>query len=205
MGFIGLAPSVSNWGHLGGLMAGGLCAVLLHTHRFGPWLLRWPALAAVFLVPLAGLAVLRYAIATDPAWLRVKGQAFHGQVVPGLRDELGRAWEFYEETAQPLVDRHPTRRDGRAAQDVSLQLNDWQQRLDELGRGLQGQGPEHDPHSERVRLSAREFAMSMAELYRLAERCLDAGEQWTGRQERELQEQLRRVEQLHANWLAASR
>jgi rhomboid protease GluP len=201
VGAISLAPGISGWGHLGGLVAGSSAALLLHLQRFGPALLRWPALAAVALVPLAGMLYLRHVEATDPKWLELRDEAFRAGSLARAKGELNRATNSYNEEARPLLERHPTRRDNRAVEAVRPRLNHWQGRLEALADELEAAGPQPYPKTEKARQSAYDYASAFARLYAAVDRALGAGDQWTSREERELRQQTHKVEEFRATWL----
>ncbi len=201
LGLISMAPGVSGWGHFGGLAAGAAASVLLHLQRFGPRILRWPALAAVAVVPLTGLLLLQQAETTDPTWLQLRDKYFLDTTLTHTRAELRRANSFYNQDVEPLLDLHATRRDSRAAGDIRPRLTQWQRNLEQVAHNLEAAGVRHDEVLETARRAAHDYASAIAELFGLADRCLAAGADWTAAQERQLRQQTQRVEDLRAAWL----
>jgi membrane associated rhomboid family serine protease len=198
---ISVAPGISGWGHLGGLLGGAAAAALLHVQRFGPRPLRWPALAAVALVPLAGFLVLRQSLANGPEGPPERGKAFEAGTLTHARRELAQATTFYRKEAEPVLDVHPTRRNPRDVDRLRPELARWRERLATLAATLESAGRRSDADEEAARVAARDYAAAFARLYELADDCLAAGEGWTPARERQLQEQARQVQELRAAWL----
>jgi membrane associated rhomboid family serine protease len=198
---ISVAPGISGMGHFGGLAGGAAAAVLLHLHRVGPRPLRWPALAAVALVPLGGYLVLGHAMARNPAWQVLADKHLKEGLLTNALRELRAAYAFYTADVQPLLDRHPTRRDAQAAANVLAPLERYERGLAHVADALELVGRQGDPNIEGARQAARDYAAAFARLCGMARTCLAAGEQSSRAAERELQEQTRQVQQNRAEWL----
>ncbi len=189
--FIGLSAGVSGWGHFGGAAAGAAAALLLHVQRFGPRALRWPAAAAVVLVPAVAFAYLEYTLSDE---------LFEGRYLSRINKLTGEAHRFYQKEVRPLLDQHPTRRDAHAVDDLLPRIDSMRSRLSELAAALQKAGPRHDPDVEKGRQAALAYVAALAELHEQTARCLRAGEGWTHREEKARLAQAARVEQERAAW-----
>jgi membrane associated rhomboid family serine protease len=206
--FISWAPRVSGWGHFGGLAAGAAASLLFQVERFGPRLLRVPAAAAaVALVPAVAFGVLERAMRTDPAWQDVRKEWQHKQDVAFEHRFLGRiqrltrqAEEFYARRPRDLINRHPTRRDAAAVEELLPEMAEVRGKLTDLAGELDQAGPRFDPATEEARLAAREYVTAIADLYELTERCLRAGKDWTPQDGKALKESRDNVVQRRRVW-----
>jgi hypothetical protein len=191
LALISLVPGVSGWGHLGGLLAGAMLALLLHLERFGPALVRWPAALGVALVPAVAYAALEHTYSDEKFEQRFLRRT---TVLPREADRL------YRKEVEPLLKIHASRRDAGAVEELLPRLDALQAQLAELAGQLEKAGPRHHPDTENARGVGRDCAAASAELLEQAARCLRAGEQCTPRDERALDDMARRVEKLRAAW-----
>jgi membrane associated rhomboid family serine protease len=199
-----LVPGTGAWGHFGGLLAGVVLAIFLHFQRFGPAPVRIPALLAAAVVPLAAFLFLRHAQHTEPHWRERQDQAFQDQLRPHTDDVTKEAWNFFDTKVGPQVERHPTRRDAAAVADALGQLPQERDALARLIRELDAAGHLAREGMEERRIAGRDYAQALIDLFDLSEQCLQAGEKWPRKEERRLEEQTRRTEDLGKAWRAKS-
>jgi membrane associated rhomboid family serine protease len=195
-----LIPGTGTWGHFGGLGVGAVVALLLHWQRFGPELLRGPALLAVVLVPVGVFFFLRHAQNTQPFWQELQDDDFRNSLPDEANKVTARAWWFFESRVGPQLDRHPTRRDAAV---VTLLLPEVAKQRDELAevvRKLELAGQRFDEDLEAGRLAGCDYARALSELLELTEECLRAGDKWTRLDEARLTKQTDRTTELRKAW-----
>jgi membrane associated rhomboid family serine protease len=192
--FISLLPGVSGWGHLGGGVAGGIAALVLHLGRFGPVWLRW---APLLLLPLpwVGFAVIERAQARDPRWQLVEERHFTERVRDTIREGNLAAIRAYRRKVEPLLDFHPTRRKEEAVASALESLAKQRQDLQQLASQLSKVKPYSSKKAEKARHTGLEYTRATAELYQLAEECLRAGAEWKMKDERRITAQLKKVKE----------
>lgn len=122
MVIISLVPGVSWGGHLGGAIVGAVIAVLLHYQRYGLGIIRWLALAALPLIPVASIGALIHTMNTSPKWVQlaadVRGRDAYEEFL-ALRDgfqrealpALNEAQQAYDKAFEDALNVNPIRRE----------------------------------------------------------------------------------------------
>jgi rhomboid protease GluP len=198
--FISSFQNVSGWGHFGGAAAGALTAMLLQLHRFGPPLWRW--LAIIGFVPMiwyGHYAIVR-ARTTDPNWLTVEGNEFLERHARPVHKAMKEARRIYDEEVEPLLERHPTRRDPEKVEALGPVLEEQKRKLIAVADALARAGPYYDRVVEEAQDTGWEYVRAGIELFDLAERVLRLGEKRTDKDRHALQEQKQRVQELYEEW-----
>ena len=180
---ISFHPAVSGWGHLGGALAGGATAIVLHFQRFGPFVVR--ALAPLALLPLAWYPYhyMFEAGAKKRAWQAEERLLFRDEVTRPVNAVTRTASEVYREVVKPVRDRHPERRDeeqvGKAVAALNQQLGDMDSLIARLEKMKFRE--EEEQTARRVGL---EYLQARLEAYREAKRCLTEGKDWKNADEK---------------------
>lgn len=199
--FLSMLPGVSGWGHLGGAVAGGVAALLLQIQRFArPLVLRGLALIGVLVLPTAGHFVIERARATNPEWHKIEEADFLHNYEPVIRKEAAAARALYHARVNPLLIRHPARRNEADVQAALRELENGRQELLDLVAYLNKAGPYRDEAVAEALQIAREFMAEQTELLAVYERCLRDGERWTEKDETVLVAQQRKVNKLRQQW-----
>lgn len=193
---ISLVPGVSGWGHLGGALAGGAAALLLHGQRFGRPLLRllaWPLLAAI---PMASYAHLDYCRSTTLPWQTLQRQVFLHSFGDAVDRMMIRVLKLCATRVDELLAMHANRRPAAKVAAAIAALEQERQAVEELLAQF-----------ERARLRTEVKEQAVTALQATRDLCDQAiaylrAEPAAGRSmERELVAQFNRVDQLHADWL----
>jgi membrane associated rhomboid family serine protease len=182
--FISMVPGVSWSAHLGGAAVGLLAAALLNYHRFGRGLLRWLALAGVFLLPVGCMVVLARAPSFDRRWAGFALGYYLSRVDPAERD----AANVYSKALVPLLNQPPDqRREDEAAVTAALEELD-QVRADlKSVAGLMAAAPTlPDPQEQEIMEAGQEAVDAWSAFFQQAERSLRKGEPWTDQDEAEM-------------------
>jgi membrane associated rhomboid family serine protease len=203
--FISWFPGVSGWGHFGGAAAGGAAALLLHFQRFGPSPWRWLAVAALVPLPWLGFrAIERERAGAHQAWYTCEEQEFvlhyEGLVRVTIKSEGN-----YQESVEPVLEMRSTRRPAQAVEKLLPELAEQARTQEVLAGRLARAGPYYSATVEEARQAAQEYIAASARMFELAERCLRSGDAWTNKDEKELQEQTKQVEELRSVWGQRSR
>jgi membrane associated rhomboid family serine protease len=188
------------WGPLGGAVAGGSVALLLHFHRFTPAPWRWLSLAGFVLLSWAGYLVLERARATEKEWHEAEREVFQRRYLNPANTTLKRSRRVYEEQIKPLTEIHPIRRDPAAVEAALPVLAEQRRKLDALAGELEAIGPYHSETAEEARKAALEYTRGQARLFSMAEHYLQVGEKRTEADRRELQAQAEAVEKQRRVW-----
>jgi membrane associated rhomboid family serine protease len=106
----------------------------------------------------------------------------------------------YRERVRPLLRSRPGRRDGAEVDKVLPVLAEQQRELSYLAKRLDHSGPYPDEDAEGARQAARDYLAGSARLLELAEHCLRAGDRRTVKEEKDLQQQADRVDELRQVW-----
>ena len=192
---ISLVPRVSWEAHLGGAVAGGVMALLLHWQRFGPvsaasWLL-------MALVPLASWAHLQYARQTSPAWLQLEGIHAREVGVPAVSTVLEETLQLCENDLQELMDRHPTRREEAQIQAVVARLQQQRQRLAQVADQVKAL---RSPVFRELRQTGLQGLDAADRLCQKAIDYLQAGAKVGKAEERAIRELFGQVDDLETQW-----
>ncbi len=163
--FISLFPGVSGLGHLGGVLFGAAAAALLHLQRWGTRLWRWAAVAGLFALPAAGLAVVDRQLNVDPRWRGAERRVLQtfDQRMTALRRESARV---HDEQLAPLTEAPPRKRDSARTDRALVESAEVRQALLTLARDLARTGPYVNAEWEAQRISS--FTWARDEAGRLA-------------------------------------
>jgi rhomboid protease GluP len=217
---ISLVPGVSGWGHLGGAVAGGLTALLLHFQRFGPGAMR--ILAPLLLLPMPWLGVMgiKQAQVNLPKWrllAQKQDEERHDQREERERKEFNRRFlskksptdvdkiiddadRAYQTHVPPLLRMHPLRRDADAVRQADKTLAEHHQRLKQLLDALTMAGPYlPETAAEEARQLAREYAQGWVDLIDQARGYL-ASKKVSRTDEEAIKKQKDKVEALEQRW-----
>jgi hypothetical protein len=137
--FISLMPGISWQGHLGGAAGGAAAALLLHVHRFGPGLLRWPALAALPLVVWGCYSwMMTRASATKEGRAAIQ-ENFDENLGKQARAAAREVMRVCGEQVEPLMEQNARRRDPKEVESALNALAkaraEARRLLDSLPRG----------------------------------------------------------------------
>jgi membrane associated rhomboid family serine protease len=198
--FIGSFKNVASWGLVGGAAAGGMTAFLLQLHRFGPPIWRWLAIGGF--VPLAwyGHFAIQEARLTNLAWQKIEDEHFKRRFYPAIHQSTSKAGEVYRDKVEPLVEKHPTRRDPAKVEAALPILSEQQEELKLLVEQLDNVGPYVSPKAEMDRQIGRDFVAAMVEQFAQAERILQMGDKRTDKDRKALQQQEKTVKERDEKW-----
>ncbi len=192
-----MIPGVSNYGHLGGGIAGAATALVLHLQRFGLPVaggkapaLRW-GLAGVL---LAALPVASYVQMKD-VWARKQiSTDTTEQYMADVTRAAERVLRLCEVRLNPLLDQHPTRRDAKkvqAAIDAFSEQEKALRKLLEAPRGEQG---------EKLAESAQPLIQTSIDLCEQARAYLEAGEKAGRADDKKIEKLFKEVDDLSDKW-----
>lgn len=198
--FISSFKNVSAWGHFGGAAAGGLAAMLLQLHRFGPPPWRWLAIAGF--VPLAwyGHYAINHARATDLNWFTAEENQFVKRYAQPAHKIMKEARRVYDEQIEPLLEKHPTRREAEQVEAIWPILDEQKRQLSATTEQLARAGPYYDRVVEEAREMTEQYVRAGLELFDLAEQILRSGEKRTDKDRHALEEQKQKVQDLYVEW-----
>ncbi len=183
--FISSFKNVSGWGHFGGGAAGALAAMLLQLHRFGPPIWRWLAIAGFAPLAWYGLYVIEHARATDPRWHEVEKRVLKKHFADPVAQALAEANKVYVDTALPVLEKHPSRRDASKMEQVLPALAEQRDKLQALDDELARFGPLFNMDVEKIRQQYRKGIGGRLRLIEEAEQALRNGDKWQAPAERE--------------------
>jgi len=198
--FISSFKNVSGWGHFGGAAAGALAAMLLHLHRFGPFGWRWLAIAGFAPLAWYGYFAIEQARLTKPEWQKMEEEYFVRRFYPLVHHSLSQARLVYREKIEPLLERHPTRRDPAQLEAVWPILKEQQQRLNAVAEQLAHAGPYVSPEAEEARQVGCGYVQATAEWFSEAERLLRLGDKRTDKDRQALRQCEEKVEDMRQKW-----
>ncbi|HEY7329035.1 MAG TPA: rhomboid family intramembrane serine protease [Gemmataceae bacterium] len=198
--FISSFDNVSGWGHFGGGIAGALTAMLLQMHRFGPPLWRW--LAITGFVPLVwyGHHVIAHARLTEPAWKEAAESHLLRRLHPEVQRATKNAYEVYEEKVEPLLKKHPTRRDPDQVEAVLPVLHEQQDELNAVAEKVARTGPYALVEAEEARNVGRDYVLAMAEWFAEVERILRLSDKRTDKDRQALRQQEEKAKEMRQKW-----
>jgi rhomboid protease GluP len=197
---ISFMPGISAAGHFGGGIAGFVAGILLNYHRYGRiFVLRLLALTLVLFSPAAIVYGLPTAYRVYLDWRRGNvlgqhllagrdGEDWKDVRLPAARKLQLAAWPQFDDKVGPVLVKHWRRRDPAELKDALEALNRGVSTLEEALRVVSTAGPYRTEKVEEQRQAALEsLAAQRAYLFE-CQRCLEQGEGWTDKQERELLE-----------------
>jgi rhomboid protease GluP len=176
--FISSFKNVSGWGHFGGAVAGGLAAMLLQLHRFGPPLWRWLAIAGFAPMLWYAQFAIQHARATDPRWQQFEREVVQKRFAKPVAKALAQAKQVYKETALPLLEKHPTRREAAKVGTAVAELEQQRDKLRALDEKLIRFGPLYSPLAANKSKRYHDRIAARLALIELAAKALHDGEKW---------------------------
>jgi membrane associated rhomboid family serine protease len=200
MVFISLIPRVSWQGHLGGALAGAAGALAMHFQRFGPTVLRVPAVLALPLMAWGWFAFMQYTRATSKEWLVAEVREFERDLLPSISKTTRAAHQLYNKDAKPLVEQHATRRDEAQTKAVLEALDKRAEELRTLETRLERSGPYRDKQVAEARTTALNYIKALSEACEDTARCLRAGKGWKAGDQNNLEEKWKKADQLRSEW-----
>jgi rhomboid protease GluP len=198
--FIGSFRNVGGWGLFGGAAAEALTALLLQLHRFGPLLWRWLALTGFVPLVWYGQHAIEQARHTQPAWKEAEEHHLLTRVRPKVQRVTKKAYEVYQEKVEPLLEKHPTRRDPDQVEAVLPLLDEQQHELNVVSLQLGITGPYALAEAEEARLVGHVYTGAMADWFAEAERILRLGDKRTDKDRQALRQQEEGVKQMRQKW-----
>jgi rhomboid protease GluP len=198
--FISSFKNVSGWGHFGGAAAGALAAMLLHLQRFGPPLWRWLAIAGFIPMVWYGQYAIEQARLTNPAWQEVEGKHVRTVVYREVQRVTKKAYAVYREKIQPLLEKHPTRRDPAQVEAAMPTLAEQQQELNSVAEQLDHTGPYFLAEAEEARQVGRDYVAAVSEWFAKVERLLRLDEKRTDKDRQALRQQEENVKKMRREW-----
>lgn len=198
--FISSFKNVSGWSHFGGAAAGALTAMLLHLHRFGPPLWRWLAIAGFVPLGWYGYYAIEQARLTNPSWHEIEEQQFMHRLRPQVQRAAKKAYQVYAEQIEPVLVKHPTRRDAAQVGEALSSLDEQQRELNAVAEQLDHAGPYLLPEVEEARQVGREYIRAISEWFAEGERLLRLGDKRTDKDRQALRQQQENVKMMRQNW-----
>ncbi len=198
--FIGSFKNVGSWGLLGGAAAEAMTALLLQLHRFGPSLWRW--LVIVGFVPMAwyGHHAIEQARLTNPEWQKVEEDHFVTRLRPEVQRATKKTYEVYSEKIEPLLEKHPTRRDPDQVDAVLPILDEQRHELEAVAEQLRHAGPYFLPEAEEARQAGQDYVLAMSEWFAEVERHLRLAEKRTDKDRQALRQHEENVKTVGQKW-----
>lgn len=180
---ISLMPRVSWQGHLGGAVFGFIAGGLLTLHRFGPAVVRGPALLGVIAIPVLAVGylsesgILRLKSSADEIAVRERAD-FSDRLRPQIARVETLARQVDEEHIEPLRSVRPEQRDDGSVRTALTALAGL--RTDQVGvlRSVDDTGRYQTPKVEAARHAASELLRQRAEATACYEECLRQGANW---------------------------
>jgi membrane associated rhomboid family serine protease len=190
--FISLLPGISFWGHAGGAAAGAAAAVCLHYHRFGPPLWRWAALLGLLPIPLGGLYMIDRERHHQKRWATVERVDFEERYKHNLTEPITKEMvqAFAEKVRPVLVDTRAERRDEVKVEAARAVLAEQRQELESWQAALDRLGPYVSKDTSEKRQAALDALKERIDLYARMEECLQQGERFPARDEKELMDRI---------------
>jgi rhomboid protease GluP len=198
--FIGSFRNVGSWGLIGGAAAEAMTALLLHLHRFGPSLWRWLALTGFIPMVWYGHHTIEQARLTQPAWKETEENHLLTRLRPIVQRATKKAYEVYEERIEPLLEKHPTRRDPDQVEAVLPLINEQQHELNAVAEQVARTGPYALVEAEDARHVGRDYVLAMAEWFAEAERILRLGDKRTDKDRQALRKQEEKAKEMRPKW-----
>ncbi|MCS6849815.1 MAG: rhomboid family intramembrane serine protease [Gemmataceae bacterium] len=221
IGLISLMPGVSGVGHLGGAVAGGVAAVFLNIQAFGRGWLRLLGMVGALGVPVLGVVGLLRAMDGSSAWQEVRERQharqqweqhreqatissrevaeFNKRLMPSLQATLGETRRVVEQV-EPLINQHPSRRDGQKTQAALQALRGQQAALVQTATTLRAAGPFRSQTAQNARETALQYVEALEKLAGLLAAALEKGTSWNSADQQRLEEQVRQVEEWQQRW-----
>jgi membrane associated rhomboid family serine protease len=188
--FISLMPGISWQGHLGGAVGGAVAALLLHIHRFGPTLLRWPALLAVPLVVWGCFAWMTNTASATKQGRAALREGFDDRQGKPARAIAKEVMRVYATSVDPLVEQNARRRDAKeveaALEAITKVRGDALRSLDSLAKA-----GNHEAKQATV-----EMLEESVELCDAATEYLNKGERGKTSEERDLRRRFDKLDDL---------
>jgi membrane associated rhomboid family serine protease len=222
--------NVSAAGHIGGGLVGLATGLLMNYDRFGFGAVRWLARAGVVALVAACLLAVVAAQRLDPRWGVVAARADRDgddkgkepdkdreardrrrkEEIKSFNEEVLRptlpleqdAWNAYEKQVKGLLDQGWQDRDPKDAKLALEVLPKAQDKLKKAAAQVPEQGHYSSPFVETARTDFQEDLAAKRRLLELAERCLKLGKDWTEKEDADLRQQQKRVEEAAERWEA---
>jgi membrane associated rhomboid family serine protease len=209
---ISMVPGISWSGHLGGAIAGAAAAVLLHYQRYGAGLVRWLALAALPLIPVASAAAMMHTLRTSPLWAQAQMELREQRILEAgkeLRDRYrrealeadGEMRRAYGQALRTSLWLHPERRDADKTKQAITDLANAQTELNAAIDRMAADPPLKEEDVEAQRQRTLEYMRALAQLGALAESHLREDRNLTGEVKDALEKQEMHVAELKPSWI----
>ena len=198
--FIGSCKDVGGWGLFGGAAAEAMTAFLLQLHRFGPSLWRWLAITGFVPMIWYGHHAIEQARHTNPAWHEVEERHFLNRLHPEVQRVTKKALEVYQEKVEPLLQKHPTRRDPAQVEAVLPKLDEEQHELNAVAERLAHTEPYAFAEAEEARQVGRDYVEAISEWFAEAERVLRLADKRTDRDRQALRQHEENVKKMRQSW-----
>jgi membrane associated rhomboid family serine protease len=189
-----LSHFISAEAHYGGGVIGAVCALLLHLTRFGPVAVRAVAAAAVAALPIFGIWAVMHPERFNAQWAEEEKALQHhkevevrdrddndmqDRVMPQVRELEKKALQLAPDAlADPVINRHPTRRDPDQVKKAIEAYTEAEAVLRPAVDLLRQAGPYGDEAVEKARQVRLKLVEARLNVFALNKRCLEAGEDW---------------------------
>jgi membrane associated rhomboid family serine protease len=199
---IALTYQMSNYlsseAHYGGGIAGAVCAVLLHLTRFGPAPVRALAALVIGTLPAFGLWAALHPARFSTEWERLEMEK---QVMPEVKKKEDEAIRLVPDAgADPLIGRSATRRDRAKVEEAISHYRHAEEELRSAADRLRRVGPYREPQVEKARTTRLELVEARLDLLERNQRCLEAGADWKGNDEKQREEAITRLHDREREW-----
>jgi membrane associated rhomboid family serine protease len=190
--FISFLPGISGWGHGGGAAAGAVAAVCLHYQRFGPPVWRWAALLGLLPIPLGGLYMIDRERHKQGLWATAEARDFDREYKHSIHEPITKemAKAFTDKVRPVLVNTRAERREGAKVEAARAVLVEQRKELESWQATLSRLGPYVSKDTSEKRQAALDALKERIDLYARMEECLQQGEQFPARDNKELMDRI---------------
>jgi membrane associated rhomboid family serine protease len=203
--FISLFPGISWEGHLGGAIAGGILALWFCLFQMQTGWRRWLQWVGVLVIPVVSVGLLVRTMHSGGKWRQVRDQTERhemSQYLAQIDSFEQRAIDFYNQEVVPILEMRARGRDQQEVDRVVKRLNSFVGDLDNSAERLRLAGPFLTSFVERGRQLQLLLLEAEISFFKSTVQCLESGDQWTEKDQKQLNEQGRLVEKAQEEWAA---
>jgi membrane associated rhomboid family serine protease len=191
---------LSKSGHLGGGLFGLVAAVLLNEQRFSGGLRRWMATAGAVLLPVIAVVAALSVQPKGPFNGVGVGQGDFEDLLDDGLDAVNKTDQQFHDRIIPLLQKPWEQRPGPEVTTAQGLIQDLRTRLSQSGAALERFGKASGNREEQIRLALLEIIHEQNELYKLALRQLEKGQDWTPKDQKDLEEQGQALKRTRDEW-----